>query len=100
MFREGAAVGGPFLLVRTIENAAGSARWGFAAGKKQFPGSTERNRMRRRLKAAVVELDVAGGVDVVVLARAAAAEMPFEGLVMELQRQLRRGGIVVERRGR
>ena len=42
--------------------------------------------MRRRMKAAVVELDVEGGVDVVVVARAAAAGMVFERLVDELQR--------------
>ncbi len=54
--------------------------------------------MRRRMKAAVVELDVEGGVDVVVVARAAAAGMVFERLVDELQRQLRRAGWTVARR--
>lgn len=98
VFKEGVAIGGPFLLVRTIANDVGHVRWGFAAGKKVFPGSPARNRMRRRMKAAAVELDVEGGVDVVVVARSAAAGMEFERLVDELQRQLRRVGYVVARR--
>ncbi|MCA9829258.1 MAG: ribonuclease P protein component [Dehalococcoidia bacterium] len=98
VFKEGVAIGGPFLLVRTIANDVGHVRWGFAAGKKVFPGSPARNRMRRRMKAAAVELDAEGGVDVVVVARSAAAGMEFERLVDELQRQLRRVGYVVARR--
>jgi len=98
VFKEGVATGGPFLLVRTIGNECGYARWGFAAGKKAFPLATDRNRMRRRLKAAVVELSVAGGVDVVIVARPAAAGLVFSRLVSELERQLRRAGVAVEAR--
>lgn len=100
VFREGVAIGGPFLLVRTVGNDTGHVRWGFAAGKKQFRKATDRNRMRRRLKAAAVEMDIADGVDVVVMARLAAAEMTFEKLVRELQRQLGRAGVAVEVRQR
>ena len=67
-------------------------RIGFTVTKK-IGGAVERNRARRRLKAAAAEVmpaHAAGGHDYVLIGRAATAARPFPQLVGDLQAALRR----------
>lgn len=88
------------------------ARFGFTATKR-LGGAVQRNRIRRRLKAAITACcDVAQpGTDYVVIARGAAGDAPFLEMVDELgkafqsiERRLARGGSgsgeTASRRGR
>src|SRR5690606_15172101 len=90
VFREGAVHGSPFFVFRSVENDLGDPRWGVAAGKKTFRLATDRNRVRRRLKAAIDQLECVPGRDIVVLARPAAMDAPIEKLRDALAKQIRR----------
>lgn len=93
VFRGGAVAGGPFFVVRAMENDQGRPRWAFAVGRKSFPGSVERNRARRRLRAAAAAVQVTAGADIVVVARRGVLAAPFRVLVEELNRVCGRLGL-------
>lgn len=70
----------------------GAPRFGFTVTKK-LGGAVVRNRIRRRLKAAVVELahgHAFPGFDYVLVARQAALDRPFDALKKELEDALHR----------
>ncbi len=86
----------PFVLEtrRRIEPDAEKTppRFGFTV-TKAIGGAVERNRIRRRLKAAVLAVaDAAArpGQDYVVIARKAALDLPFETLKKDLERAFHR----------
>lgn len=68
----------------------GSGRATVVAGRK-VGQATRRNRAKRRLRAALREVGVPPGSDVVVVARAKALTTPFPALVGELEELLTRG---------
>ena len=66
-------------------------RLGFTASRK-VGGAVERNRARRRLKAAaaaVMTVHAARGMDYVLVARAETVRRPYAGLLADLERALR-----------
>jgi ribonuclease P protein component len=75
---------------RRVPEDADRARFGFTATKR-LGGAVQRNRIRRRLKAAVVAASSAAqaGTDYVVIARAAASEAPFLEMVDDLGKAFR-----------
>lgn len=86
----------PFVLEtkpRTDPDAAtAKPRFGFTV-TKAIGGAVERNRIRRRLKAAVAAVaDAAArpGQDYVLIARKAALDLPFETLKKDLERAFHR----------
>lgn len=84
--------GGLFLLeTRRTRPEAEPARIGYTVTKK-CGNAVERNRIRRRLKAAMRQLggrDMAGGTDYVIVARRDVLGARFEELVSELSRRMR-----------
>ena len=86
----------PFVLETKprAEPACASAppRFGFTV-TKAMGGAVERNRIRRRLKAAVTAVSDASarpGHDYVLIARQVALEMPFDNLKKDLERAFHR----------
>jgi ribonuclease P protein component len=69
--------------------AAGEPRFGFTITKK-LGNAVKRNRIRRRLKAAVLAASEHGrpGFDYVLVARPAAFDRPFADLVADVRRAL------------
>jgi ribonuclease P protein component len=92
--RGGRRWSGPAFLMearaRPAVEAGLGARFGFTITKK-VGGAVERNRMRRRLKAALATLPAEaahGGFDHVLVVRRAALERPFADLVADLRAAL------------
>jgi ribonuclease P protein component len=96
VFSKGTALGGPFLVIRYLENEDGP-RWGFAVGKKAAPRATVRNRLRRQIKAAAQGLETGPRADVVVVARPKAIGQPYRVLEGDLRKLLRKAGLLEER---
>jgi ribonuclease P protein component len=65
--------------------AAGPARWTVVAGRK-VGGAVQRNRAKRRLRSILTSVPLPAGTDVVVVARSAAVDAPFEDLSAEVNR--------------
>lgn len=86
VFREGIAAGGPFFVVRAVPNDVGHPRWGLAVGRKALPNATDRNRVRRRLRAAADVSGVSAHADIVVVGRRHVLGARFEELRSELKR--------------
>lgn len=87
----------PGLILQALRHAAAdatAARVGFTASRK-VGISVERNRARRRLRAAVdrvMPLHAAPGHDYVLIARAATIRRPFAALLGDLETALRQLG--------
>jgi len=87
---------------RRSEPSTPEARFGFTVSK-QVGGAVERNRVRRRLKAAVRDVlleHARGDFDYVVIARRAALDAAFACLVADLVNALERVHAVRERTSR
>lgn len=93
VYREGRPAHGDFLSLRTRPNGLEYSRFGFAVNKRAG-GAVTRNRVKRRLRAALTSLGLPGGWDVVVSARAPAATVPYDDLVRVLSAALRRGRVL------
>lgn len=93
VYQRGRAWSNQVLAVRVLPNDLPESRFGFAAGKR-VGGAVVRNRVKRRLREAVRSLGPAGGWDVVIVARPAAAEATYIGLHAALTSLLRRAAIV------
>ncbi len=85
---------GLVLQVRRRERAGEATRVGFTASRK-VGGAVQRNRARRRLKAAAGALvpdHVKAGLDLVLIARGATVKRPFRALLADLEAALKRVG--------
>ena len=92
VYQRGRAWSNQVLAVRVLPNDLSHGRYGFAVGKR-VGTAVVRNRVKRRLREAVRALAPAGGWDVVVSARPAAAATDLAGLRAALASLLRRAGI-------
>ena len=86
----------PGLILQAAESSAelpeSAFRLGFTASRK-VGGAVQRNRARRRLKAAagqVMTVHAVPGMDYVLVARAETVKRPFLGLIADLETALRR----------
>ena len=85
---------GLVLQARRRDEAGGATRVGFTASRK-VGGAVQRNRARRRLKAAAGQIipgHVKAGFDLVLIARGATAKRPFRALLEDLKAALKRVG--------
>ena len=94
VYREGFVTSGPLLVVRHLPNELGVSRWGFAVGKRLAKKATDRNRIRRRLRECMRSLPVREGFDLIVTARGRALEASFGEFRVEMERVLRRAGLL------
>jgi ribonuclease P protein component len=92
VYQRGRSWSNQVLAVRLLPNALAQSRFGFAVGKRVGKAVT-RNQVKRRLREAVRALDPAGGWDVVIIARPAAAASDFAELRSALASLFRRAGL-------
>ena len=98
VFRTGRAWHNELLVLRSIPNALEHNRYGFITSKR-VGKSVLRNRVRRRLRESVRVLAANPGWDVVVSAKARAAEATFKELNGAVVQLLGRAGILAESAG-
>jgi ribonuclease P protein component len=98
VYREGAVVNGPLFVLRWTRSGADAPKWGFAVGKKLLPHAVDRNRLRRRLRAAAATVPVEAGVAVVLTAKRGAPAAPYDALCSALQRAASAASVTVDRR--
>ncbi|RTL65090.1 MAG: ribonuclease P protein component [Hyphomicrobiales bacterium] len=93
--RNGARWATPFFALEAIKRgpeATEGARFGFTVSKK-VGGAVERNRIKRRLKEAVAQVQASAaraGFDYVLIARRPALDATFDALVAELAKAIGR----------
>lgn len=93
--RNGARWSTPFFALEALKRAPGTsdgARFGFTVSKK-VGGAVERNRIKRRLRAAVAEVQAQAAradFDYVLIARRPALDATFDALVTELSKAIGR----------
>ena len=90
MFWEGRRQTAGPVTVLAVERKPGPPRVGFVAGRK-VGSAVERNRAKRRLRAAVAQTELREGVDYVVIASADVVAAPFRRLVAWLEEAIREG---------
>ena len=107
VYRDGRATSSELVVVRARRNAVGHNRYGFSVGKR-VGKAVERNRVKRRLRAAVDGLmrpsspravvnDPTGeapGWDIVLIARAPAARVTYDDLVRTVTALFRRARLL------
>lgn len=81
------------LVLNACPNDSQTSRFGFTVSKR-IGNAVERNRLRRRLKAAVASASVNCGWDVVVIARQRARHTDYHVLQESLDRLLLRANLV------
>ena len=86
VYSKGSVFAGPFFVLRALRSDDQSERWGFAVGKRQWPRSTDRNRIRRRLRAAAVAVSGESGWSYVLTARPRCERLAMEASIVELRR--------------
>jgi ribonuclease P protein component len=92
-YRKGRVYGNQLLVLRVVLHAGVGARFGFVTGKV-VGNAVVRNRVKRRLRAAAVQMDVRPEVDIVVGARKAAAAATYHTLYISLAALIERAGLV------
>ena len=90
--RDGRSWADSTLVLNARANGAETSRFGFTVSKR-LGNAVARNRIRRRLKAAVAETGVAEGWDLVFIARQRASDADYWTLRRSLRRLVRRAGL-------
>jgi ribonuclease P protein component len=98
VFRQGRAWHNELLVLRSIPNALDHNRYGFITSKR-LGKAVVRNRVRRRLRESVRVLPANTGWDVVVSAKARAADSNFQELNRAVVQLLGRAGILTDNAG-
>ncbi len=96
VFGSGKFVRGRVLALRYVERAEGTARVGYAVGKRLDSRAVVRNRARRRLREAIRQVALRDGYDIVVLARRAVLTEDFEAVRRDVSAVLERAGLLEE----
>ena len=91
--REGRSWIDKFLIVATRRNELEASRFGFSVGKR-VGKAVVRNRVKRRLKEAVLLAHVQRGWDIVLIARRDSALADFQTLRLSVINLLTRAGII------
>jgi ribonuclease P protein component len=91
VYREGSVCRGKLFSIHALPNSVGRPRLGLSVSKK-VGVAVKRNAVRRKLREIFRSAapDLPGGVDVVVSARAAAADADFEELKQEFLAAMRK----------
>ncbi|MDI6857889.1 MAG: ribonuclease P protein component [Dehalococcoidia bacterium] len=90
--KKGRSVADRLLVLRFMENRLARNRYGFVVSRR-VGKAVVRNRVRRRLREAIRAEGLKGGWDVVVIARAGAAEADYQALRRSLVRLVEKGGL-------
>ena len=96
VYQRGRAWSNDLLAVRVLPNALPHSRFGFAVGKR-IGTAVARNRVKRRLRESVRGLRPAGGWDVVIVARPAAAAADSAALAAALRSLFGRAQLLARR---
>ncbi|MFQ5381867.1 MAG: ribonuclease P protein component [Dehalococcoidia bacterium] len=86
LFRRATVVPGRFLLLRVARSSDGTTRWGFAVSRRSFGSAVDRNRIRRRLRAAASHLQPSRPLHLAVVARKNALRTSYRALEEDLER--------------
>jgi ribonuclease P protein component len=95
--RRGRSWADGLLVLLARRNSLAVTRFGFSVGKRTG-NAVVRNRTKRRLREAVLDLPVQEGWDLVLIARKGAASADYHGLCRSSKALLRRAGILAARR--
>ena len=100
VYRRGSSWSNQQLVVYALPRPEPEKRFGFVVGKK-VGGAVQRNRVRRLLREACRALapHVPGGVDVVIVSRAAAAEASLAALMAGMRSLFEQAGLWTEEPG-
>lgn len=90
--RDGRSWADSILVLNARANGSDTSRFGFTVSKR-IGNAVARNQLRRRLKAATADTDVAAGWDLVFIARQRAANANYWTLRRSLRRLVKRGGL-------
>ena len=93
VYRRGRAFAHPLVALRLLSNQLPYSRYGFAVGKT-VGKAVVRNQVKRRLREGVRTLSVESGWDIVMIARARAADADFHALRRATARLLSRAGVL------
>ena len=96
VFVSGEYVRGRCLALRFVVRGEGPSRIGFAVGKRVDSRAVFRNRVRRRLRAAIRLVPVQEGYDIVVMGRRAALGADFASLKEDVRGVFDRAGLLEE----
>ena len=92
VFRKGSREDGRLVTVRVHTNGLAASRLGFNIGRR-LGGAVERNRIRRRLRHIVAQLDPQPGWDLVLIANPRTGSARYAELKSETQSLLRSAGV-------
>ena len=100
VYRRGRSWANPEMAVHVLARPGSGTQFGFVVGKK-IGGAVQRNRVRRLLREACRALapHVPGGVDVVIVSRAAAAEASLAALMAGMRSLFEQAGLWTEEPG-
>jgi ribonuclease P protein component len=95
IFQKGHSINGKYLVVYFLLNSFNYNRYGFCSGKK-LGTAVIRNRIKRRLRAVVYELNpvCSQGYDILLVARASIREANFEQIIADLKGILAKAKII------
>jgi len=89
VYRRGRSTPGGSLAIRSLKTDLPESRVGFAVGKR-IGNAVVRNRVKRRLRAAITSLELEPGWDIVINARPTSAAKQYAELHAELSGLLKR----------
>ena len=98
IFRNGKAVSGQFLVLKTAPNGKDFSRFGFVVSQKISKKATIRNKIKRRLREAVRMLlaKVKSGFDVVFFTRKGIEEKGFLEIKESLEELFEKAGLIIK----
>lgn len=95
VYSKGSSRPGPVLVTYVLKNKSDAIRYGIATSRK-IGGAVQRNRARRVIRAAFRDLasSLAGGCDIVFVARSKTCLVKSTAVKKEMERQLREAGVL------
>ncbi|MFH1308467.1 MAG: ribonuclease P protein component [Patescibacteria group bacterium] len=85
VYKKGYTIAGKLVFLKVLKNKTQNSRFGFIVSKKVSKKAVIRNKIKRRLRSIVKNIDIKNGIDVIITTNPEIVEKTYQEIKLEME---------------